>query len=141
MKIIHKKTLSTLLIILLLIMIGNNVFAAYTPNDLDGTPTVAGEKVKNLGNQVLGVLQAIGIVVSVVVLIILGIKYMLGSIDQKAEYKKSMLPYVIGASGLLAASVIANIIMHLLASLIVKAENKKFASRKLQKNVIYCIIN
>ena len=115
MKIIRKKALSILLIILLLIMIGNNVFAAYTPNDLDGTPTVAGEKVKNLGNQVLGVLQAIGIVVSVVVLIILGIKYMLGSIDQKAEYKKSMLPYVIGASGLLAASVIANIIMHLLA--------------------------
>ena len=115
MKIIRKKALSTLLIILLLIMIGNNVFAAYTPNDLDGTPTVAGEKVKNLGNQVLGVLQAIGIVVSVVVVIVLGIKYMLGSIDQKAEYKKSMLPYVIGASGLLAASVIANIIMHLLA--------------------------
>ena len=64
---------------------------------------------------ILGIIQVVGTVISVVMLVIIGIKYMLGSIDQKAEYKKSMLPYVIGASGLLAASVIANIIMHLLA--------------------------
>lgn len=112
MKITREKILPILLIILLLIMLGNNIFAAYTPNDLTGTATVAGEKVKNLGNEVLGVLQAIGIVVSVIVLIILGIKYMMGSVDQKAEYKKSMLPYVIGASVLLSASIITNIIMN-----------------------------
>jgi len=35
--------------------------------------------------------------VSVGMLIVLGIKYVLGSADQKAEYRKSMFPYFIGA--------------------------------------------
>ena len=43
-------------------------------------------------------------------LLILGIKYMLGSASEKAEYKKSMLPYIIGAFLLFSASIIVNII-------------------------------
>ena len=34
---------------------------------------------------------------SVVALMIIGVKYMLGSVEEKAEYKKTMRPYVIGA--------------------------------------------
>ncbi|MEI3401230.1 MAG: hypothetical protein V8R51_02250 [Clostridia bacterium] len=42
-------------------------------------------------------MQTVGIVLSVVILIILGIKYMMGSAEEKAEYKKTMIPYLIGA--------------------------------------------
>ena len=35
--------------------------------------------------------------VSVITLVVLGIKYMVGSIEERAEYKKSMIPYLIGA--------------------------------------------
>lgn len=51
----------------------------------------------NKGNIIIGFLQIIGSVLSVIVLSILGIKYMIGSAEEKAEYKKSMIPYVIGA--------------------------------------------
>ena len=34
---------------------------------------------------------------------VIGIKYMMGSLEERASYKKSMLPYVIGAIMLFAA--------------------------------------
>ena len=51
---------------------------------------------KKVGGKVFGAIQVIGSFVSVFVLILIGIKYMLGSVEEKAEYKKSLLPYVIG---------------------------------------------
>ena len=41
---------------------------------------------------------------------ILGIKYMIGSVEEKAEYKKTMMPYIIGTTILFAASTIVSII-------------------------------
>lgn len=54
-------------------------------------------KIKSIGNKIIGVVQFIGTFVSVIVLIVIGIKYMLGSVEEKAEYKKTMMPYIIGA--------------------------------------------
>ena len=54
--------------------------------------------------------QAIGSIVSVLVLVILGIKYMMGSAEEKAEYKKTLVPYIIGAGLVFAASTIAGAI-------------------------------
>ena len=34
---------------------------------------------------------------------VIGIKYMMGSAEEKAEYKKTMIPYLIGAVLLFAA--------------------------------------
>lgn len=52
---------------------------------------------EEIGNLVLGAIQNIGTFTAVGILMILGIKYMLGSTEEKASYKKSMLPYFIGA--------------------------------------------
>lgn len=52
---------------------------------------------EEVGNVALGLIQTIGTFVAVAVLMILGIKYMLGSTEERASYKKSMLPYIIGA--------------------------------------------
>lgn len=54
-------------------------------------------RLESIGNQVVGVLQVLGSIISVAMLGFLGIKYMLGSADEKAEYKKTLRPYVIGA--------------------------------------------
>mgnify|MGYP004531230821 CR=1 FL=1 len=48
-------------------------------------------------NAVIGLVQMIGTITSVLALIIIGIKYMVGSVEEKAEYKKTMKPYLIGA--------------------------------------------
>ncbi len=55
------------------------------------------DKLADIGNTIIGVVQVIGSIVSVAVLAILGIKYMIGSAEERAEYKKSMKPYIIGA--------------------------------------------
>ena len=62
------------------------------------------------GHSIVRILTTVGIVLSVIVLIVIGIKYMMGSAEEKAEYKKTMMPYLIGALLIFAASVIANIV-------------------------------
>lgn len=47
------------------------------------------------GAVVIGVLRNIAAVVSILSLTIIGIRYMVGSVEQKAEYKQTMLPVVI----------------------------------------------
>ncbi len=68
------------------------------------------ETLKKAGNNIVKVITTIGTVLSVVMLIILGIKYMIGSTEEKAQYKKSLMPYVIGATFVFAASIIAQIV-------------------------------
>ena len=68
------------------------------------------DRLKITGNHVVSVIAEIGVVISVIVLAILGIKYMLGSVEERAEYKKTLMPYVIGAVLIFGASTIANIV-------------------------------
>ncbi len=78
----------------------NNVTAKYNNTSAIG----------NVGGSIVGILRTIGVVVSVVVLIVLGIKYMMGSAEEKAEYKKTMIPYLVGAILIFAASVLAQMV-------------------------------
>ena len=64
---------------------------------------------KKIGN-VLGIVNVIGVVIAVIVLMILGLKYMFGSIEEKADFKKSAIIYVIGMIMLVSITTIANII-------------------------------
>ena len=82
-----------------------------TPSGFTGDSTSDGAKeVATFGGQIIGIVRFFGTWASVAVLIILGIKYMMGSIEEKAEYKKSMLPYVIGAVLVFAATNIVSVI-------------------------------
>lgn len=108
----NKKTMKILTIIatiLLIISMGVSVVYGLTPDELTGEKIDSGE-LKNFGNRIIGVLQAIGIVLSVIILIILGIKYMMGSAEEKAEYKKTMIPYLVGAVFIFLAPQIAGIV-------------------------------
>ena len=64
------------------------------------------EKVGNF----IGIIQVASSVISVICLIVLGIKYMMGSVEQKAEYKKTLLPYILGAVMVLGLGNLLNII-------------------------------
>lgn len=78
-------------------------------------PSGAGDatKVVSKANTILGVVTTIGVITAVVTLIILGIKYMFGSVEEKADYKKSMIPYIIGIVLLLSISGIVALIANL----------------------------
>ena len=43
-------------------------------------------------------------------LTVIGIKYLMGSAEEKADYKKSLMPYVVGAALVFTASVFAQAI-------------------------------
>lgn len=45
---------------------------------------------------ILGVIRSVGTILSVVILMVLGIKYMLGSVEEKAEYKNTFKLYILG---------------------------------------------
>jgi len=47
---------------------------------------------------ILTIITNIGMVIAVLIPAILGVKYMLASVDERAEYKKDMVPYLIGAA-------------------------------------------
>lgn len=65
------------------------------------------------GGSIAGVIQIVGTIVSVGVMMILGIRYMLASADEKAEYRERMLPYFIGAILLFGASNIVKVVFNL----------------------------
>ena len=54
-------------------------------------------ELQNIGNIIIGIIRTVGSIASVGVLIVLGIKYMAASLEERAQYKKSMIPYVVGA--------------------------------------------
>lgn len=54
------------------------------------------EELTTITNTILGIIQVAGTFISVISTMIIGVKYMLGSIQEKAQYKETMVPYVIG---------------------------------------------
>lgn len=111
------KAFTIILTITMILSIASTVFAL-TPGDITGTEGVQGtNEITSLGQNIVGVLQTVGIVLSVIVLIVLGIKYMMGSAEEKAEYKKSMIPYIVGAALIFAASIFANVIYQFFAGM------------------------
>lgn len=84
---------------------------SYKPdNIMNSDATTLVEKIK----PIINIISIFGIIVSIITLIILGIKYMVGSVQEKAEYKKSMIPYLIGAVLLFSGSTIISIIYNLI---------------------------
>ena len=105
----NKKTLRIITIISTVLVVITMCTASFGFGITDLTADQQGtEGIQNIGKRVMGILQAVGIVIAVVVLMVLGIKYMMGSSEEKAEYKKTMIPYVIGAVLIFGATTIAN---------------------------------
>lgn len=109
MKKILKQSITIILVLIAILSISSATIAT-TIEDLNKS---ASGEFNKVGNAAVKVLTTIGMVVSVVTLIILGIKYMMGSLEEKAAYKKTLLPYLIGAGFVFAASTIAQIIYNI----------------------------
>lgn len=79
--------------------------------------TAAQQDLSRVGGKIVGTLQSVGTVVSVLILVVLGIKYMLGSAEERADYKKTMMPYLIGAVLIFASVTIANMVYRFASSI------------------------
>lgn len=100
-----KLIVTVLLVALAVFMVVAPVFAASVggvtidPN----TSPANGSKIATSGREILGYIQVIGTLIAVGVLMFLGIKYMTASASEKADIKKSIIPYIVGAVVLLTA--------------------------------------
>lgn len=66
--------------------------------------------IKVSAGKVVRMIRNAAAIAAVVIISILGIKYMMGSTQEKADYKKSFIPLIVGIVVVVAASSIATLI-------------------------------
>lgn len=86
-------------------------------SSMGNSSTDAPATLTDLGGKVLSILQIAGIIIGTIILVVLGLKYMMGSLEEKAEYKKTMIPYLVGAVIIFAAPSLAKGIFTLIGNL------------------------
>ena len=112
------KIITVVLLAIILISVTSNVFAgdAIKPGDLSGKVSYGDSiALQTKAGKIMGMIRNVAIVASVIVIMVLGVKYMLGSVEEKAEYKKTIIPYIIGIALLLSSSTIVKIIAKMTA--------------------------
>lgn len=95
---LNKTLISVVIIVILLFIFNTSIFAiedysSYDPtsSSITGTSTVT-----SMLNPIIGMIKTVGIILAVIALILIGFQYMTGSLAERAEYKKKLLPYFIG---------------------------------------------
>ena len=118
------KVISTLLLAIMLVTSIAGTVLAVDPNTvlngLNGNGNVQTNDLTKVGNNIVTIIQVVGIVIAVIVLLIIGIKYMMGSASEKAEYKKTMIPYIVGAVLIFAGTSLVRVIYSLSTSVSTK---------------------
>lgn len=95
------------------ILLLTNISLGFDPDYYEPELEEQSSELKLKAGKILDVVSIVGTILSVVILMIVGIKYMLGSIEEKAEYKKTMLTYLIGAIILFSATTLPNILYNI----------------------------
>lgn len=118
------KVISTLLLTIMLVASISGTVLAVDPNTvlngLNGNGNVQTNDLTKVGNNIVTIIQVVGIVIAVIVLLVIGIKYMMGSASEKAEYKKTMIPYIVGAVLIFAGTSLVRVIYSLSTSVSTK---------------------
>lgn len=118
------KVISTLLLTIMLVASIAGTVLAVDPNTvlngLNGNGNVQTNDLTKVGNNIVTIIQVVGIVIAVIVLLVIGIKYMIGSASEKAEYKKTMIPYIVGAVLIFAGTSLVRVIYSLSTSVSTK---------------------
>ena len=85
-----------------------------------GTTTespISDTELKNLSNNIYNILLILGTVIAVIIGAVLGIQFMVGSVEQKSKIKETLIPYIAGCAiifgafgiWILAVSILGNI--------------------------------
>lgn len=115
------KIISVLLVVLMLAVVATPVLSNVYATDgvissidsktgTDYSDIKGKEKIENTAGRIIKIIRYIAIVIAVVLIAVFGIKFMLGSAEEKAEYKKSFVPLIIGIVVVFASTYIAQII-------------------------------
>lgn len=103
------KILTTIIMVVMILSVFANIALAEPLVDIPDTVN-GGDGIKAIAGQIIALIRIIGSVVAVGILVVLGIKYMMASAEGKADFKSSMIPYLVGAVLVFAGSWIASAI-------------------------------
>ena len=78
----------------------------------DGTASVDKGELQKASASIYNVLSSIGMIISVIVGIALGITFMMASADDKAKVKEALVPYIIGCIVIFGAFTIWKIVVN-----------------------------
>lgn len=113
------KILTSMVCILMMVMcLSSTVLAAKSGgsgiNAGDLKPIFDGDStnMKNWAGKIMGIIRNVAVIASVIILMVIGVKFILGSTEEKAEYKKSLMPIVIGIVLVVGATTIAAFIFN-----------------------------
>ena len=99
-----QKIIIAVIIATLIIVVSTNVFGI-TPKDITGSDVdISG---LSFIDDITELVRIVGTFIAVGVLMVIGIRYIMGSVEERATYKKSMIPYIIGCIILFGAANIA----------------------------------
>ena len=111
-----KKSVKVLSIMMAIVcMLSTFCFASHTVGNVtfnEGTAADTAALATKASN-IVATLRNLAAIIAVVLIAILGIKYMLGSVEERAEYKKSFMPLIIGVVVVVLAFQIASMIFGL----------------------------
>lgn len=110
-----KKLIKVIFILIMMMSTTTVCFgsSAIDPETFEPTYYTDLSETENLGEIILGYITNIAAVSSVVIIAFLGLKFMVGSVEQRAEYKKSFIPLIVGIFLVLGTSTIMNILWNL----------------------------
>lgn len=95
-----KKKIISILVIMLIMIMTTTVFATEINVDKlkDINNPTGTSSLTSISGKIIGIIYVVAILVSVGMLVIIGIKYMVSSPDQRADLKGRAVPYLIGAA-------------------------------------------
>lgn len=85
----------------------NDVFSnpdSYIEDSADNSGAIA------IGNVIVWIVRTVGESIAVIMLMLIGIRYIIGSAEEKAEYKQSMWPYILGAILIFSGAALTDLI-------------------------------
>lgn len=113
------KLIIAIILMMLMIIFPLTIYASQINPDTYHSSGPSTDDVKTIytfGGKVAGIIQIVGTAVSAGAMLIIGIRYVIASADEKAEYKERMFPYLVGAILLFGASTVVNIIYKMFIS-------------------------
>ena len=105
-----------ILFIIILLCINTFAFASdfnpddYDPENIEKPSDDDNQKVASITVNILTYVRYFGIVLSLIILSVIGLKFILNSAEEKAKYMESMLPYIIGCILLMASTIIPSMV-------------------------------
>jgi len=87
--------------------------------DSSTDPAIKSSSLQDFSNKFYNILLTVGIIIAVIVGMVLGIKFMAGSVEEKANIKEILVPYIVGCVVIFGAFAIWKLVVTILSSSLV----------------------